>query len=135
MAGSGSGPEEFPWPLKLEDYASEFGLVAILRGVTPDEVVGIGEELVAAGFKIIEVPLNSPDPFDSIAKLAEALGDKALIGAGTVINVGGAFSTTFIFDRQLPFVFLGFAYTMMTFDRGRGKGRVRWRADHRHAPL
>ena len=87
IAGAGTGPEAFPWGLKLEDYASEFGLVAILRGVTPDEVVGIGEELVSAGFKIIEVPLNSPEPFESISKLSEALGDKALIGAGTVINL------------------------------------------------
>jgi predicted protein tyrosine phosphatase len=44
--------------LSLADYASEFGLVAILRGVKPDEVVGIGEACLAAGFKIIEVPLN-----------------------------------------------------------------------------
>jgi 2-dehydro-3-deoxyphosphogalactonate aldolase len=46
------------------------------------------QELVAAGFKIIEVPLNSPSPFESIEKLAQALGDRALIGAGTVIQVG-----------------------------------------------
>lgn len=61
-------------------------LVAILRGVTPPEVVAIGEVLVQAGFTLIEVPLNSPDPFESISKLARALGDRALIGAGTVLQ-------------------------------------------------
>ena len=59
-------------------------LIAILRGVTPNEVTEIGTALVEAGFAIIEVPLNSPDPMTSIAKLAGALESKALIGAGTV---------------------------------------------------
>jgi 2-dehydro-3-deoxyphosphogalactonate aldolase len=62
-------------------------LIAILRGVRPDEVVAIGEELVAAGFTLIEVPMNSPDPLDSVARLVEALGDRAMIGAGTVLTV------------------------------------------------
>jgi 2-dehydro-3-deoxyphosphogalactonate aldolase len=62
-------------------------LIAILRGVRPDEVVGIGEELVAAGFTLIEVPMNSPDPLDSVARLVAALGDQAMIGAGTVLTV------------------------------------------------
>jgi len=61
-------------------------LVAILRGVRPDEVVAIGEELVAAGFTLIEVPMNSPDPLDSVARLVAALGDRAMIGAGTVLT-------------------------------------------------
>lgn len=52
-------------------------LVAILRGVKPGEVVEIGHALIEAGFGIIEVPLNSPDPFDSIAALHDAIGDKA----------------------------------------------------------
>lgn len=63
-------------------------LVAILRGVRPDEVVAIGEALVGAGFTLIEVPLNSPDPFDSIARLADTLRDRAMIGAGTVLTTG-----------------------------------------------
>jgi 2-dehydro-3-deoxyphosphogalactonate aldolase len=62
-------------------------LVAIIRGVTPDEAVGIGEALVAAGIYVIEVPLNSPDPFASIAALATALGTAATVGAGTVLHV------------------------------------------------
>lgn len=61
-------------------------LVAILRGVTPDAVVGVGEALVDAGFTLIEVPLNSPDPLTSIARLAEAMAGRAQIGAGTVLR-------------------------------------------------
>ncbi|MGI4946856.1 MAG: 2-dehydro-3-deoxy-6-phosphogalactonate aldolase [Janthinobacterium lividum] len=59
-------------------------LVAILRGIRPDEAEAVGEVLVAAGLHIIEVPLNSPDPMDSIARLQRRFGDIALIGAGTV---------------------------------------------------
>ena len=61
-------------------------VVAILRGVTPDEVVGIGEALVAAGIRLIEVPLNSPDPIEGIRRLVDAMGDRALCGAGTVLE-------------------------------------------------
>ena len=60
-------------------------LVAILRGLTPAEAPAIGDALVAAGLTLIEVPLNSPDPFDSIALLARRLGGHAMIGAGTVL--------------------------------------------------
>ena len=60
-------------------------LVAILRGLEPERAVAVGEALVEAGFDIIEVPLNSPDPLASIAALVSALGDHALIGAGTVL--------------------------------------------------
>jgi len=61
-------------------------VVAILRGVTPDTVVGIGEALVAAGIRLIEVPLNSPDPIEGIHRLVDAVGDRALCGAGTVLE-------------------------------------------------
>lgn len=61
-------------------------VVAILRGVKPDEVVRIGEALVAAGIRLIEVPLNSPDPIEGIRRLVEAMGDRALCGAGTVLE-------------------------------------------------
>ena len=61
-------------------------LIAIIRGVTPHEAVGIGEALVAEGIRIIEVPLNSPEPFASIAALSAALGTSATVGAGTVLH-------------------------------------------------
>lgn len=62
-------------------------LVAILRGVKPDEVEAIGDELVAAGFTLIEVPMNSPDPLESVARLAKRFAGRAVIGAGTVLRV------------------------------------------------
>jgi 2-dehydro-3-deoxyphosphogalactonate aldolase len=61
-------------------------LVAILRGIRPDEVDAVADALVTAGLRIIEVPLNSPDPFDSIARLARRFDDRVLIGAGTVMR-------------------------------------------------
>jgi 2-dehydro-3-deoxyphosphogalactonate aldolase len=62
-------------------------LVAILRGVRPDEIDGIGDALVEAGFTLIEVPMNSPEPLDSIARLAKRFEGRAVIGAGTVLRV------------------------------------------------
>lgn len=62
-------------------------LVAIIRGVTPDEVEAIGEAILSAGIGIIEVPLNSPDALDSVRRLAGRLGDRALVGAGTVLDI------------------------------------------------
>jgi 2-dehydro-3-deoxyphosphogalactonate aldolase len=65
---------------------AECPLVAILRGLTPDVAEDIGAALVEAGVRIIEVPLNSPDPLASIALLARRFGEEALIGAGTVLS-------------------------------------------------
>lgn len=62
-------------------------LVAILRGLRPDEAVEMGEALVAAGLTCLEVPLNSPDPLVSIRRMRDALGDRAIVGAGTVLSV------------------------------------------------
>ncbi|NOW45396.1 2-dehydro-3-deoxyphosphogalactonate aldolase [Novosphingobium sp. SG751A] len=62
-------------------------LVAILRGVRPDEVEAIGDAIIEAGFSMIEVPLNSPDPLASIALLAKRYGPDVLVGAGTVLTV------------------------------------------------
>ncbi len=61
-------------------------LVAIIRGVTPGGAVAIGEALIEGGIRIIEVPLNSPEPLASIERLAERFGEDALIGAGTVLR-------------------------------------------------
>ncbi len=71
---------------KLEAAMAALPLVAILRGLVPAEAEAVGEALVAAGFRIIEVPLNSPEPFRSIETLARRFGDSCLIGAGTVLD-------------------------------------------------
>jgi 2-dehydro-3-deoxyphosphogalactonate aldolase len=72
--------------MNLHDALNECNLIAILRGITPEEVEGVGETLIEAGWRIIEVPLNSPDPLKSIEMLQKRFGDKALIGAGTVLT-------------------------------------------------
>lgn len=74
---------------ECEDFAaalSRLPLIAILRGIAPDEAEDVGEALVLAGFSLIEVPLNSPDALDSIARLVRRLGDRAMVGAGTVLS-------------------------------------------------
>lgn len=71
---------------ELKRRLDECPLVAIIRGVTPDDAEGIGPVLHDAGFRIIEVPLNSPQPFDSIVRLERVLGRKVLLGAGTVLD-------------------------------------------------
>jgi 2-dehydro-3-deoxyphosphogalactonate aldolase len=67
---------------------AELPLVAILRGVTPARIEGVASALFAAGIRAIEVPLNSPQPFESIEILAKAFGERCLTGAGTVLTVG-----------------------------------------------
>ena len=71
---------------ELKAWLAACPLVAIIRGVTPGEVAEIGEAIWAAGIRIIEVPLNSPEPLASISILAERFGDRALVGAGTVLD-------------------------------------------------
>lgn len=73
--------------MTLDDALAETPLIAILRGVRPDEVVEIGHALLRAGIRVIETPLNSPDPFASIEALTRALGRQAVIGGGTVLRV------------------------------------------------
>ncbi len=73
----------------FEQAAGDCGIVAILRGVTLDEVTGIGDALYAAGIRVVEVPLNSPDPFRSIAALAARFHGRMVVGAGTVLDTDG----------------------------------------------
>lgn len=61
-------------------------IVAILRGITPAEAMTVGSALIDAGIRMIEVPLNSPEPYDSIEQLQVEFGDIAMIGAGTVLD-------------------------------------------------
>ena len=70
----------------LQSFLDRLPLVAILRGVTPEEVVAVGDALVDAGFAIVEVPLNSPRPLESIERLNAKFGDEILVGAGTVTS-------------------------------------------------
>lgn len=70
---------------RFEAHFAHRPLIAILRGLKPEEAVDIGEALVSAGITILEVPLNSPEPLVSIARLVEALGERAVVGAGTVL--------------------------------------------------
>lgn len=72
----------------LQSYLKDCPLIGIIRGVRPEEAVGIGQALFDAGLRVIEVPLNSPEPLHSIERLAQRFGEQALIGAGTVLNVG-----------------------------------------------
>lgn len=72
-------------PARFDSAFAALPLVAILRGLTPAEAEPAGRALYDAGFRLIEVPLNSPDPFDSIAAIRNALPQDALVGAGTVL--------------------------------------------------
>lgn len=70
----------------VDPHFAALPLIAIVRGITPDEAVVIGRELFAAGFRVIEVPMNSPEPIESIRRLVGEFGDRARIGAGTVLT-------------------------------------------------
>lgn len=72
--------------MTLEEALREAPLIAIIRGVRPDEAVAVGHALVRAGIRIIEAPLNSPDPFASITALVSEFGDDAVIGGGTMLR-------------------------------------------------
>jgi 2-dehydro-3-deoxyphosphogalactonate aldolase len=88
---------------QLDTWLAKMPVVAIIRGVTPDEVVDIGRAIFEAGIGIIEVPLNSPEPFESIKRLSIALGEDCVIGCGTLLtredaervaNAGGKIAVT-----------------------------------------
>ena len=70
----------------LQALLDSHPLVAILRGIRPEEAVDVAEVLLASGFRCIEVPLNSPSPLESLNRLAAKLGDQMILGAGTVLN-------------------------------------------------
>src|SRR5450830_734139 len=70
----------------LKETLKQCGLIAILRGIRPDEVEAVGNALYDAGFRIIEVPLNSPEPFESIRVLRNVLPADCVVGAGTVLS-------------------------------------------------
>ena len=70
----------------LQSYLEQLPLVAILRGITPQEALPIAEILYEQGFRIIEIPLNSPQAFDSIAAIAKRFSADTLVGAGTVLT-------------------------------------------------
>jgi 2-dehydro-3-deoxyphosphogalactonate aldolase len=72
--------------MDLTTWLAQCPLIAILRGVKPDEVLAIGDALERQGIAIVEVPLNSPQPMDSIARLAREFDERLLIGAGTVMT-------------------------------------------------
>jgi len=71
----------------LQSFLAPLPLIAVLRGITPAEVPVIAAALTDNGFRILEVPLNSPEPFESIRLLAQAFGERCLTGAGTVLSV------------------------------------------------
>ena len=73
--------------MTFEEALAESGVVAIIRGVRPDEVLAIGEALHSAGVRIVEVPLNSPDPLVSIGRLAETFAGRLSVGGGTMLSV------------------------------------------------
>ncbi|MBL1419324.1 MAG: 2-dehydro-3-deoxy-6-phosphogalactonate aldolase [Alphaproteobacteria bacterium] len=72
--------------ITFKQALAKMPLVAIIRGVTPDEVLAIATAIKDVGFYLIEVPLNSPNPYESLKIIADALGDEILIGAGTVTS-------------------------------------------------
>ena len=73
--------------MNLRDYLTPLPFCAVLRGIGPDEIPAVADALVAEGFRILEVPLNSPRPFESIRLLAQRCGAEVLVGAGTVLAV------------------------------------------------
>src|SRR6478735_758587 len=73
--------------MNLRDYLTPLPFCAVLRGIGPDEIPVVADALVTEGFRILEVPLNSPRPFESIRLLAQRCGTDVLVGAGTVLAV------------------------------------------------
>ncbi|MEM8982409.1 MAG: 2-dehydro-3-deoxy-6-phosphogalactonate aldolase [Pseudomonadota bacterium] len=75
---------------RLDEALSDVPIVAILRGIEPEDAIAVSEIVFAAGIRVIEVPLNSPRPFESIERLASAFAGRAIVGAGTVLSADDA---------------------------------------------
>jgi 2-dehydro-3-deoxyphosphogalactonate aldolase len=75
--------------LSLDDALAECPVIAIVRGIRPDEILAHAEALYAGGVRGMEAPLNSPDPLESIRRLSQAWGDRMVVGAGTVLTAAG----------------------------------------------
>jgi 2-dehydro-3-deoxyphosphogalactonate aldolase len=73
--------------MTLDQAFAEAPLIAILRGVRPDEAVEIAEALFVEGVRIVEIPLNSPEPFESLRRVVDAMGERMICGSGTVLDV------------------------------------------------
>jgi 2-dehydro-3-deoxyphosphogalactonate aldolase len=73
--------------MTLEDALAQSGVIAIVRGVRPDEILAVAEALHAAGVRVVEAPLNSPDPFETIRRLSDAFSGRLVSGGGTVLTV------------------------------------------------
>ena len=87
VAPTGLAPGQGARAAALRSYLDPLPLFAVLRGITPAEVDAVGAALADNGFRILEVPLNSPQPWVSIARLAHLLGPTRLVGAGTVLRI------------------------------------------------
>src|ERR1700744_1705328 len=72
--------------MNFEEALAESGVVAIVRGVTPREVLAVAEALHQAGVRVVEVPLNSPEPYDSIGRLATEFKGRLFVGGGTILS-------------------------------------------------
>src|ERR1700732_3565041 len=73
--------------MTLQSYLRPLPLIAVLRGITLAEIDAVGAALIDNGFRILEAPLNSPEPFESISTLEQRFGERCLTGAGTVLKV------------------------------------------------
>jgi len=71
---------------RLSEYLSPLPLIAVLRGISPEEIPAVAGALADEGFRVLEVPLNSPRPFESIRLLAREFGDRCLVGAGRPVT-------------------------------------------------
>src|SRR5258708_14205033 len=82
-----SRPKRTEHAMTWDEVLSDLPLIAIVRGITPDEAASVADALCQAGLKCLEAPLNSPSATESIRRMREAVGERAMVGAGTVLTV------------------------------------------------